>query len=782
MKYELAIKGMHCASCAAKIEKKLLQLEGVTNAEVSFVTGKAVVHGETRKEELRSAIENLGYKIESGGEIGDLENIEELRKSVIFAGILSVPIFLLSMFFKNVPYREWILFLLTTPVQFYSGKRFYKGAIGPIVLALRSASLLLVSAKLLPRQARDSNVAGSQKALPPRASLFDFFTMDTLVALGTSAAYFYSVGVLFKLFPGEIFFETSALLIFFILLGKYLEARTLSQTNEAIKKLAEIGAKEATILSVQGAKFKVQNYSSKLKVEQRRIPIAELEAGDLVVVKPGEKVAVDGEIIEGESSIDESMVTGESMPVEKTVGNKVIGGTVNKFGSFVFVAEKIGSDTLLSQIIEFVEKAQKAKAPTQKLADKISSVFVPTIIVISFLVLGYWLVLVELSFASALSFAVAVLVISCPCALGLATPTAIMVGTGIGASRGILIKGGEALQKAVGIKMVVFDKTGTLTKGKPEVVAMKEIPNPKYQIPNKYKILNTKYQILWLAASVEQKSEHPIARAIIEEAQKKNINLDEVKNFKALPGVGVLGNVGDVGEVRVLATKSEDEFVKTWRGKGATVVEVRVGDKQAGFIAIADTLKENSKKAIEELEKRGFDTAMITGDDRATAESIARELGVGKVIANVLPEEKAREVEELKKEGKLAFVGDGINDAPALSVADLGIAMGEGTEVARETGDIVLVKNDPRDVLRAIKLAQATFNKVKFNFFWAFFYNMLGIPIAAGALSGWGITLKPEFAGLAMAFSSVSVIANSLLLKKVRLDYNAKYYTKQCAV
>lgn len=727
MKYELAIKGMHCASCAAKIEKKLLQLEGVTNAEVSFVTGKAVVHGETRKEELRSAIENLGYKIESGGEIGDLENIEELRKSVIFAGILSVPIFLLSMFFKNVPHREWLLFLLTTPVQFYFGRRFYRGSLG----IFKGMGM----------------------------------TMDTLVALGTSAAYFYSVGVLFKLFPGEIFFETSALLIFFILLGKYLEARTLSQTNEAIKKLAEIGAKEATILSVQSAKFKVQNYSSKLKVEQRRIPIAELEAGDLVVVKPGEKVAVDGEIIEGESSIDESMVTGESMPVEKKVGDKVIGGTVNKYGSFVFKAEKVGSDTLLSQIIEFVEKAQKAKAPTQKLADKISSVFVPTIIVISFLVLGYWLVLAELSFASALSFAVAVLVISCPCALGLATPTAIMVGTGIGASRGILIKGGEALQKAIGIKTIVFDKTGTLTKGEPEVVAVEGDDD-----------------LLKIAASVEQKSEHPIAKAIVEEAKKKKLSLSEVERFQAMPGMGVFGIIEDLGEVMVLATKREEKFVKEWRGKGATVVEVIIENKQTGFIAIADALKESSKKAVEELEKRGFGTVMITGDDKVTAEFISKQLGINKVIANVLPEEKAREVEELKKEGRLAFVGDGINDAPALSVADLGIAMGEGTEVARETGDIVLVKNDPRDVLRAIKLAQATFNKVKFNFFWAFFYNMLGIPIAAGALSGLGITLKPEFAGLAMAFSSVSVIANSLLLKKVRLDYNAKYYTKQCAV
>jgi len=709
MKYELSIKGMHCASCAAKIEKKLLQTKGVTEANVNFMTGKAVVQGKTGKQELKSAIESFGYKVVETEDIGGLGEMGELKKSVIFAGILSIPIFLVSMFFKNVPYRGWILFFLTTPVQFYSGKRFYKGAIGPIVVALRSVSL----------------------AVP------DFFTMDTLVALGTSAAYFYSVGVLFKLFSGEIFFETSALLIFFILLGNYFEARTLSQTNEAIKKLAEIGAKEAVILR---------------NGKEVKIPISELIVGDEIVVKPGDKIPVDGTILEGQSAVDESMVTGESLPVEKNVGDKVVGGTVNKYGSFVFKAEKVGSDTLLFQIIEFVEKAQKAKAPTQKLADKISSVFVPTIILISSLVFGYWLVLAELSFASALSFAVAVLVISCPCALGLATPTAIMVGTGIGASKGILIKGGEALQKAIGIKTIVFDKTGTLTKGEPEVVAVEGDDD-----------------LLKIAASVEQKSEHPIAKAIVEEAKKKKLSLSEVERFQAMPGMGVFGIIEDLGEVMVLATKREEKFVKEWRGKGATVVEVIIENKQTGFIAIADALKESSKKAVEELKKRGFNTAMITGDDKTTAESIARELEVGRVIANVLPEEKAREVEELKKEGRLAFVGDGINDAPALSVADLGIAMGGGTEVARETGDIVLVKNDPRDVLRAIKLAQATFNKVKFNFFWAFFYNMLGIPIAAGALSGWGITLKPEFAGLAMAFSSVSVITNSLLLKKVKL-------------
>lgn len=700
MKKTLKIKGMHCTSCAAKIEDKLQGIEGVTGASVSFATGKAEVQGEIGEERIKKTIEDLGYKIEEEKEEGSQKELKELKDSVIFAGILSLPIFLLSMVFKNVPYREWIIFLLATPVQFYSGRRFYQGSLGVF------------------------------KGMGA--------TMDTLVALGTSAAYFFSVGVLFKVFPGEIFFETSALLIFFLLLGKYLETKTLSQTNEAVRKLVEVGAKDALIIR---------------KGKEVIVSLSELVVGDEVVVKPGEKVPVDGIIIKGRSSINESMVTGEPMPVEKTIGDRVIGGTVNENGSFIFKAEKVGSETLLAQIIEFVEKAQSAKAPTQKLADKISSVFVPLIIVISLLVLGYWTVLVQIPFASALSFGVAVLVISCPCALGLATPTAIMVGTGIGAQKGILIKGGEALQKATGIKTVVFDKTGTLTKGKPQVVAV-----------------DGDARLLEFAASVEQKSEHPIARAVVQKAKEKKLKLSEVEEFKALPGIGVTGMIRNIGEVKVIKTQSKNSFVSQWRGKGATVIEVEIKGRSAGFLAVADTLKENSKETVEKLNRLGYSSVMITGDDRVSAQSIAKELKLSQIIANVLPEEKAEEVEKLKIKGRVAFVGDGINDAPALSVADLGIVMGEGTEVARETGDIVLVKNDPLDVIRAIKLSQATFNKVKFNFFWAFFYNLLGIPVAAGALSHWGITLKPEIAGLAMAFSSVSVIANSLLLKKLPLD------------
>jgi len=707
MKQELQISGMHCTACATKIEGKLRGVEGVWEASVSFATGKAIVHGEVEEKELKKAINSLGYKVEETGTTGNQKEVIKLRNSVIFAGILSLPIFLLSMFFKDFPFRNWILFLLTTPVQFYLGARFYKGSLG-IFKGIGA-------------------------------------TMDTLVSLGTSAAYFYSVGVLFKLFPGEIFFETSALLIFFLLLGKYLELKTLTKTSEAIKKLAEIGAKEAFVLR---------------KGKEVKVPLSELIIGDRIIVKPGEKIAVDGTVFEGESFVDESMVTGESMPVEKKIGDKVIGGTVNKFGSFIFAAEKVGKETLLSQIIEFVEKAQSAKAPTQKLADKISAIFVPGIIVISLMVLGFWLILGGVTFASALSYAIAVLVISCPCALGLATPTAIMVGTGIGAQKGILIKGGEALQKAVGIKTIVFDKTGTLTKGEPGV---QEVQGGQ--------------EVLRLAASVEQKSEHPIAKAIVEKAKKEglvlspstSLGINSVKGFKAIGGIGVTGKVK--GEkINIGKTESQEKFVKDWKRKGATVVEVKTNGKTLGFIAVADTLKENSQKAIENLKKENFATVMITGDDELTAQAVANELRIEKVIANVMPQEKAKEIETIKEQGKVAFVGDGINDAPALSVADLGIAMGGGTEVARETGDIILVKNDPLDVLRSIKLAQATFNKVKFNFFWAFFYNLLGIPIAAGVFSSLGIILKPEIAGLMMAFSSISVVFNSLLLKRKALD------------
>jgi Cu+-exporting ATPase len=696
MKYEFYIKGMHCASCAVSIEKNIAKLSGVKRVSVNFATTKAVVEGEVDPKAIEKAVVEAGYQVGESLQEKEEEETEELKRLTILAGILAVPTFFLGMIFPNIPFREWILFLLATPVQFIAGRRFYLSAFQ----ALRRKTA----------------------------------NMDTLIMLATSVAYFYSLGVLLGILPGEVFFEASALLIFFLLLGRFLEARTLRRTNQAIRKLAEAGAKEATIL---------------INGKEKRVPVAAIKVGDKLLVRPGEKIPVDGEVLEGESSVDESMVTGEPMLVEKTVGNKVVGGTVNKLGSFIFKAEKVGEATLLSQIIAFVEKAQMTKAPTQKLADRISAVFVPIILAISLLVFAFWFFLAKAPLPSALSFAVAVLVIACPCALGLATPTAILVGTGVGAEKGILIKGGEALEKIEGIKLVIFDKTGTLTKGEPTVAETEGPTN-----------------LLGLAASVEQKSEHPLGQAIVRKAKEEGLVLSAVEAFKALPGFGVEGRVGrqlvTVGKVE----ESQDKFVQRWRESGATVVSVKVNRRRVGLIAITDTLKETSQEAVSRLKEAGFSVAMITGDDRKAATAVAGELGIEKVFANVLPEEKAHVIEELKKETKVAFVGDGINDAPALTVANLGVAMGGGTEVAREAGDIVLVRSDPLDVQRAIKISLATFRKVKFNFFWAFFYNLLGVPIAAGALASLGIVLRPEFAGLAMAFSSISVIVNSLLLRK----------------
>lgn len=697
MKRTLAISGMHCASCAVNIENSLAKIKGVTGASVNFAAGEASVEGNFAEKEVEKVIVGLGYRLGNSGQKAAAD-LRSLQKTVIWAGILAVPIFILSMFTKTFPFREWLLLILTTPVQFIAGARFYQG---------------------------------TWQGLKNR-----FISMDVLVALGTSAAYFYSLGVMLGILPGEIFFETAALLIFFLLMGKYLEAKTLVGTNEAIKRLMAVGAKEATVLPALGSSNEV------------KVSVAELKIGNLILVRPGEKVAVDGVILKGASAVDESLVTGESVPVDKKVGDKVIGGTINKSGSFVFRAERVGSQTLLAQIIDFVKKAQEAKAPTQKLADKISRVFVPAILIFSLLVFGYWLIIVRIPLPQALSFAIAVLVIACPCALGLATPTAIMVGTGVGASKGILIKGGEALEKAEKIDLVVFDKTGTLTLGEPEVVALSE----------------TTDDLLALAAGVEQKSEHPLAKAIVRRARELNLELPSVRNFKSLTGLGVEGTVGrqkiSVGKIQTAGSR----FVKEWQNKGATVVGVKVNKHSQGLIAIMDTLRPGTIQAVARLKEKGYQVAMITGDNEATAREIGRQVGIDRVMANVLPKDKAAKISSFGQR-RVAFVGDGVNDAPALSAADLGIAMGGGTDVARETGDIVLVKDDPLGVVEAIELAKATFRKVKFNFFWAFFYNVGGIPVAAGLLSGWGMTLKPELAGLAMAFSSVSVILNSLRLK-----------------
>jgi Cu+-exporting ATPase len=567
--------------------------------------------------------------------------------------------------------------------------------------------------------------------------------MDTLIAIGTSAAYFYSLASTLWL-KGEIFYETSSLLITFVILGKWLETRATGKTREAIKKLLDLQAKTARIIKEE---------------KEINIPISEVAVDDIVIVRPGEKIPVDGIIIDGNSTVDESMISGESMPKEKNINDPVIGATINKAGSFKFKATKVGKNTMLAQIIKIVEEAQNAKAPIQKFADIVSAYFIPTVIIIAIATFLIWFFIINSSFLTALLAFTAVLVIACPCALGLATPTAIMVGTGLGAQHGILIKNGESLEIANKINAIIFDKTGTLTRGKPEVTDIFIVGE-----------MSTSRLLLY-AASLENRSEHPLAEAIVKKAQTLNIKLTEPKNLQAITGQGITGIVDDqkilIGTEKLLLNQQiqipieiKNEKMKLEQG-GKTVILISM-DKIIGLIALADQLKPTSQEAIAILKKNGLKTYMITGDNKKTAEAIAEKAGIENVLAEVLPEDKAKEVKKLQQQGfKVAMAGDGINDAPALAQADLGIAMGTGTDVAIETGGIILIKDDLRDVSKAISLSKATLKKIKQNLFWALFYNSIGIPIAALGL------LNAEYAGLAMALSSVSVVLNSLLLKKI---------------
>jgi Cu+-exporting ATPase len=574
--------------------------------------------------------------------------------------------------------------------------------------------------------------------------------MDTLVALGTTAAFFYSLATTY-LIEGEAFFETSALLITFVVLGKWLEANAKGKAGEAIKKLMGLQAKTARVLRAD---------------QEIDLPIEEVKVGEVIIVRPGEKIPVDGVVLEGYSSVDESMITGESLPVEKTANDFVVGATINKTGSFKFKATKIGKDTVLAQIIAFVENAQSSKAPIQKFADKVSSVFVPAVLLIALATFFVWYFIFQAAFVFALMTFTAVLVIACPCALGLATPTAIIVGTGRGAQMGILIKGGEALEAADKIQVVVFDKTGTLTKGKPEVTDVIEYENIDLQSGH--------HHLLQLAASLEKNSEHPLAEALVNKAKGEQLNFLLVEKFLAEPGRGVSGIVADqkvlVGTEKMMAASniifSPENMLQKNRleDEGKTVVLVAVNGQLAGLIAVSDVIKDEAQTVVVELKKIKIKTVMITGDNQFTAKAIARQTGIEVFLAEILPQDKAAQIKKFQAQGfKTAMVGDGINDAPALAQADLGLAMGSGTDIAIEAGGIVLVKNDLRDVARAFALSRQTMNKIKQNLFWALFYNSLGIPIAAFGL------LKAEYAGLAMALSSVTVVLNSLLLKRKKL-------------
>ncbi|WP_203650904.1 copper-translocating P-type ATPase [Secundilactobacillus yichangensis] len=568
--------------------------------------------------------------------------------------------------------------------------------------------------------------------------------MDTLVAIGTATAYFYSVYAMIT--HQAVFFESAAFVTTFVLLGQVFEERMRNNASNAVEKLVNLQAKEANVMR---------------NGELIKIPLSEVSVGDLIRVKPGEKIPVDGVITNGSSAIDESMVTGESMPVEKHTGDRVIGSTVNSNGTFLFKAEKVGSDTMLSQIVELVRKAQNSHAPIQKLTDQVSNIFVPIVLILAILTFLVWYVLLGTSVANALIFAVSVVVIACPCALGLATPTALMVGTGRSAKMGILIKNGEVLEAVNDITTVVFDKTGTITMGKPAVTD----------------IVGDSQRVLSLATSLEADSEHPLAAAILAKAKAEKVSPTAVTDFHAVEGKGVEaivdGKAAFIGNDKLLTDDSVSADLKqravALQAEAKTVVFVGIGDEVIGLIAIQDASKATSKEAIAALKARGLKTVMLTGDNERVAKAIADQVGIDSVIADVLPADKANRVQELQKTGKVAFVGDGINDAPALTVADVGIAMGSGTDIAIESGGIVLVKNDLRDVDRALAISRKTFNRIKLNLFWAFIYNVLGIPVAAGIFYGIGLTLSPELAGLAMAFSSLSVVTSSVLLNRAKI-------------
>jgi Cu+-exporting ATPase len=725
---ELRLTGMSCASCAARIEKALRGLDGVTEASVNFASEKARVSflpGKTGVREMVRAVEAIGYRAEPVVESApDREKelrereIRGLRARVIASALLSFP--LLAAMFSSMLEIHALSFLhlplvqlaLATPVQFVIGYRFYKNAFH----SLR---------------------AGSPG-------------MDVLVALGTSAAYFFSVynGFLKPMSHGEmphLYFEASAIIITLVLLGKMLEAVAKGRTSEAIKRLIGLQPKTARVTR-DGREID--------------IPIAEVQVGDVVSVRPGEKIPVDGELVEGSSAVDESMITGESIPVEKNAGDAAIGATINKLGAFRFRATKVGKDTVLSQIIRVVEEAQGSKAPIQRLVDKVAGIFIPSVLGAAALTFLIWLVVFG-NLPMGLISAVAVLVIACPCAMGLATPTAIMVGTGKGAENGILIRSGESLERAHKLQAVILDKTGTITRGEPALTDL--VPVNGLQ----------RGELLRLAGIVEKKSEHPLGAAVYDAARKELGELEDPDGFEALPGKGVKARVGDravlVGTRAFLrdngiAIDTVEGSVLKLEGEGKTVMLLAVGQEVAALLAVADRIKESSRGAIERLKRMGLEVYMITGDNRRTARAIAAQVGIDHVMSEVLPEKKAEAVRELKAAGKVvAMVGDGINDAPALATADIGMAMGTGTDVAIESADITLMSGDLMSVPAAIQLSQKTMRKIRQNLFWAFFYNAVGIPFAALGM------LNPIIAGAAMAFSSVSVVSNSLSLKRFKV-------------
>ncbi len=711
------IVGMHCASCANRNERSITKLSGVTEANVNYATNNATVTYDPEKiseQQLHQAVIDNGYKIQtSGGHEHRMVAEQELRhkkRDVAIAIVLAAPILLLAMSglelpgsFLGITTTRWAMFDLTTIVVLWFGREFH---LDMLRQAKRFAS-----------------------------------NMNTLISLGTLVAYAYSIYAMIT--GGEhVYFEAASAITALILLGDYFEEKSRGKASEAVKKLLQLGAKQARLRMNDGT--------------EKNVPIEQVKVSDLLLVKPGEKIPLDGVVREGDSAVDESMLTGESLPVGKHAGEEVFGATINQNGMLVIEVKRIGGDTVLAQIVRMVEDAQGKKAPIQKLVDRVSSVFVPVVLVIAIITFIAWYAATG-DIGRAMTAAVAVLVIACPCALGLATPTAIMVGTGVGAEQGILIKNGETLQRARAIDMVVFDKTGTLTEGKPrvtDILAHAGFPDT---------------ELLRLAASLETYSEHPLAIAIINAAKKRGLTLSGAINFSATPGKGIEGTVDGknirIGNARVgnTADEAQQKEAERLESEGKTVVRVFVNETVAGVIAIADTAKSDAKEAVERLMSRGIAVAMLTGDNKRTANAIAASLGIHEtnVLAEVLPAEKANDIKRLQHAGhKVAFVGDGINDAPALVQADLGIAVGTGTDIAIEAGGIVLVKGSPSKVVDAIALSQRTFTTIRQNLFWAFFYNAAAIPFAALGF------LTPMIASAAMAFSSVSVVTNSLRIRR----------------
>ncbi len=732
-----SVKGMHCASCIRLTERALKKTQGVHDAVVNLATEKATVtYDDTicTPAQLADSIEKIGYKLELTEKSDDVQAAEKRKelkvlKNKVVASLIAGGLILWGSFpglMNTAPEllkNFYVQLLLATPIQFWAGREFYLATIP----ALRH---------------RTAN-------------------MDTLVALGTTVAYLYSVFII--LFPRILmnlgmepmpYFDVATIVIALILLGRYFEAKAKIGTSSAIRKLIGLQAKTARVVR---------------DGHDIDIPIEDVQIGDIIRVRSGEKIPVDGEVIEGESSVDESMITGESIPVDKASGDTVVGATMNKSGSFTYRATKVGADTMLSQIITLVEEAQGSKAPIQRLADTVSSYFVPIVIMLAWLTFGVWYVFgPSPAFLLAMLNTVAVLIIACPCAMGLATPTAIMVGTGIGAQRGILIRDAESLEIANKIRAVVFDKTGTLTNGRPEVTDVVSISK------------TSEDEVLRLAASVEKGSEHSLAESIVNYSEKRKIKLGTVSKFQAIAGHGVEGIIGKnktfLGNRRLME-KEKIEYehaegqISTLERAGKTVILLAVDGHLVGLIAVADTVKESAISTVSALQKRGIDVIMMTGDNKRAADAIASKLGIKNVLSEVLPDKKEAEIRKIQEKGiRVAMVGDGINDAPALAAADIGIAIGSGTDVAIEAADITLINKDLKSVVVAIDLSKKTMRTIRMNLVWAFGYNIILIPVAMGLLYPFfHILLNPIFASVAMATSSISVVTNSLLLKRVKI-------------